>query len=63
MEEEEDYIPELRLREKDDPAATNFSSSQYAAHKLPRDVVDASLAGEGGMREFAERWREFMQHR
>lgn len=49
--------PELRLIEHDDPAAYNFSSPQYSAHKLPKDVVDASLAGEGGMREFAQRWQ------
>ncbi|KAL2255204.1 hypothetical protein VTK26DRAFT_3869 [Humicola hyalothermophila] len=48
---------ELRLVEHDDPAAYNFSSPQYSAHKLPKDVVDASLAGEGGMREFARRWQ------
>ncbi|KAI1173920.1 D123-domain-containing protein [Nemania sp. FL0916] len=57
-EEDEDYVPELRLIEKEDPAAFNFSSPQYSAHKLPKDVVDASLSGEGGMREFARKWRE-----
>ncbi|KAK3944596.1 D123-domain-containing protein [Diplogelasinospora grovesii] len=54
--EEEKYTPELRLIEQDDPAAYNFSSPQYSAHKLPKDVVDASNAGEGGMREFIQRW-------
>ncbi|CAI4219142.1 unnamed protein product [Parascedosporium putredinis] len=39
--------PEMRLIEKDDPAAFNFSSTQYSAHKLPKEVVDASMAGEG----------------
>ena len=59
--DEEDYVPELRLVEKDDQAAFNFSSPQYSAHKLPKDVVDASLAGEGGMRDFARKWREMVQ--
>ena len=58
--DEEDYVPELRLVEKDDQAAFNFSSPQYSAHKLPKDVVDASLAGEGGMRDFARKWREMV---
>ncbi|KAI0875080.1 D123-domain-containing protein [Hypoxylon argillaceum] len=57
-EEDEDFTPELRLIEKEDPAAFNFSSPQYSAHKLPKDVVDASMSGEGGMREFARKWRE-----
>ncbi|KAK4173487.1 putative cell division cycle protein [Triangularia setosa] len=60
--EEEDQ-PELRLVEKDDPAAYNFSSPAFSAHKLPKDVVDASQAGEGGMREFAESWRDFTRER
>ncbi|RWA12927.1 hypothetical protein EKO27_g2151 [Xylaria grammica] len=56
--DDEDFTPELRLIEKGDPAAFNFSSPQYSAHKLPKDVVDASMSGEGGMREFARKWRE-----
>ncbi|KAL1881413.1 hypothetical protein VTK73DRAFT_4173 [Phialemonium thermophilum] len=63
-EEEDDdevqYEPELRLIEKDDPAAHNFSTPQYSAHKLPKEVVDASMAGEGGMREFAQQWRDLV---
>jgi hypothetical protein len=59
-EEENDYEPELRIVEEDDPAAYNFSSPQYSAHKLPRDVVDASLAGQTGMRDFAQRWQRVM---
>ncbi|KAK4135436.1 D123-domain-containing protein [Trichocladium antarcticum] len=54
---------EVRLVEHDDPAAYNFSSPQYSAHKLPRDVVDASMAGEGGIREFARRWRRITEGR
>ncbi|TRX89575.1 hypothetical protein FHL15_009484 [Xylaria flabelliformis] len=57
-EEDNDFTPELRLIDKEDQAAYNFNSPQYSAHKLPKDVVDASLSGEGGMREFARKWRE-----
>ena len=59
--EEDDHEPELRLVEHDDPATYNFSSPQYSAHKLPKDVVDASMAGEGGMREFARRWQRMTE--
>lgn len=62
-EEEEDYEPELRIVEKDDPAAYNFSSPQYSAHKLPKEVVDASTAGGGGLREFAQQWNEMLNRR
>jgi hypothetical protein len=58
--EEDDYVPEVRLVEKDDPAAYNFSAATYSAHKLPKEVVDASMAGEGGIREFARRWQRFV---
>ncbi|KAK6952999.1 hypothetical protein Daesc_005296 [Daldinia eschscholtzii] len=60
---DDDFVPELRLVEKEDSAAFNFSSPQYSAHKLPKDVVDASLAGEGGMRDFARKWREMTEYR
>ncbi|KAL2181272.1 D123-domain-containing protein [Thermothelomyces heterothallicus CBS 202.75] len=62
-EDDDDDEPEVRLVEHDDPAAYNFSSSQYSAHKLPKDVVDASLAGEGGIREFAQRWQRITERR
>ncbi|KAF3770436.1 D123-domain-containing protein [Cryphonectria parasitica EP155] len=62
-EEDEDYEPELRLVEKDDPAAYNFSSPQYSAHKLPKEVVDASASGSGGLREFAQQWNEMVNRR
>lgn len=55
--------PELRIVMKDDPAAFNFSSSEFSAHKLPKEVVDASLAGEGGLREFAAQWKEITEGR
>ncbi|CAK7231448.1 hypothetical protein SBRCBS47491_007933 [Sporothrix bragantina] len=61
--DEEDYATELRLVDKDDPAAMNFSSAPYSAHKLPKEVVDASMAGEGGLREFAQQWQEIVQSR
>lgn len=61
--DEDDYEPEVRLIEHDDPAAHNFSSPAYSAHKLPKEVVDASQAGEGGMREFAQRWQRFVDGR
>ncbi|SPO02980.1 related to cell cycle progression protein [Cephalotrichum gorgonifer] len=54
--DEDIFVPELRLIEKDDPAAFNFSSSLYSAHKLPKEVVDASMAGTGGLAEFAKMW-------
>ncbi|KAL5612847.1 hypothetical protein BROUX41_004071 [Berkeleyomyces rouxiae] len=57
--EDDGYIePELRLVAKDDPSAYNFSSTQYSAHKLPKEVVDAGLGGQGGLREFARQWKE-----
>ncbi|KAF1967403.1 D123-domain-containing protein [Bimuria novae-zelandiae CBS 107.79] len=61
-ESEDDVIdlwqPEFRLIRRDDPEAYGFATPQYSAHKLPRDVVDASRGGEGMMREFAEQWKE-----
>ncbi|PSR77976.1 D123-domain-containing protein [Coniella lustricola] len=62
-EDEEDDEPELRLVEKDDPAAYNFSSPQYSAHKLPKEVVDASASGSGGLREFAQQWNDMVSRR
>lgn len=55
--------PEFRIIEKDDPAAYNFSSPQYSAHKLPKEVVDASAAGGSGLREFAQQWKEMTEGR
>lgn len=51
---------ELRLIKRDDPEAYSFNTPQYSAHKLPRDVVDASSAGPGPMRDFADQWREVL---
>lgn len=58
--DEDDYEPEVRLVGKDDPAAHNFSTPQYSAHKLPKEVVDAGVSGEGGMREFAQLWQRMV---
>lgn len=58
--EEVRWKPELRLVRKDDPEAYSFASPQYSAHKLPKDVVDASLEGQSGMREFANQWKDMM---
>lgn len=60
-EEEEDiFTPEFRLVNTDDPEAYNFNTPQYSAHKLPKDVVDASADGEAGLREFMGTWREIV---
>ncbi|CRK48452.1 hypothetical protein BN1723_016880 [Verticillium longisporum] len=56
--EADELVPELRLMERDNPSSASFSSAQYSAHKLPKEVVDASTAGEGGLREFMQRWRD-----
>ncbi|KAJ5612693.1 hypothetical protein N7510_005887 [Penicillium lagena] len=55
------FLPELRLVKKDDPEAYAFNSAQYSAHKVPKDVVDASLAGPGGMSEFMGQWHQILQ--
>ena len=52
--------PEFRLVNRDDPEAYSFNTPQYSAHKLPRDVVDASAEGEAGLREFMGTWREIV---
>ncbi|KAK1637210.1 D123-domain-containing protein [Colletotrichum phormii] len=60
-EDVDELVPELRLVEKDNPAAFNFSTPQYSAHKLPKEVVEASMSGDGGLREFAQRWKEMTE--
>jgi hypothetical protein len=61
-EEEEDiWIPEFRLVRSDDPEAYGFTAQKYSAHKLPKDVVDASTGGEGQLREFAQQWKELLE--
>lgn len=61
--DEEIWQPEFRLVRKDDPEAYSFNTPQYSAHKLPKDVVDASVDGAGGLREFAENWKEMLAKR
>ena len=60
--DEEIFRPEFRLVQHSDPEALNFNSPQYSAHKLPRDIVDASQSGEG-LREFARDWQEILAKR
>ena len=60
--DEELWLPELRLVRKTDPEAFSFNSPQYSAHKLPKDVVDASQSGEG-LRDFARDWQEILAKR
>ncbi|KAF2016368.1 D123-domain-containing protein [Aaosphaeria arxii CBS 175.79] len=52
------FVPEFRLVRKDDPEAYGFVTPQFSAHKMPKDVVDASQGGEGVLREFANNWKE-----
>nr|POF11549.1 cell division cycle protein 123 [Quercus suber] len=47
--DEELWLPEFRLVGLDDPVH-RMNAQAYSAHKLPKDVVDASQ-GVGGMRE------------
>ena len=54
---------EFRLVGRDDPEAYSFNAPQYSAHKLPKDVVDASKEGHGGLREFAEQWKDILARR
>lgn len=56
---EDDYVyePEFRLVERDDPEAYQFTATKYSAHKLPKEVVDASITPEGGISELMEGWK------
>lgn len=56
---EEMFSPEFRLVARDDPEAYQFSTTKYSAHKLPKDVVDASMTPEG-MKSMMEEWRKVM---
>lgn len=55
------FTPEFRLVNRDDPEAYSFNTPKYSAHKLPKDVVDASAEGEAGLREFMGTWREVLR--
>lgn len=59
--EDIDDLPELRLVNRDDPEAYSFNTPQYSAHKLPKDVVDASIDGEAGLRDFMGQWRDILK--
>lgn len=59
-EEEVDHVPEFRLVGRDDPEAYSFNTPQYSAHKLPKDVVDASGDGQAGLRDFMGQWRDIL---
>ncbi|KAF2734857.1 D123-domain-containing protein [Polyplosphaeria fusca] len=61
-EAEEVFRPEFRLVRRSDPEAYSFTTAQYSAHKLPKDVVDASRGGEGSLREFLQSLAEQQQH-
>jgi len=57
---EEIFIPEIRLVQRDDPEAYNFNTQQYSAHKLPKEVVDATAGGPGAIKDIAEQWKELL---
>ena len=59
--EEVGFTPEFRLVNRDDPEAYSFNTPQYSAHKLPKDVVDASGDGEAGLRDFMGQWRDILK--
>lgn len=59
--EEDIFTPEFRLVGRNDPEAYSFNTPLYSAHKMPKDVVDASGDGEAGLREFMGRWREIVR--
>lgn len=54
-------VTEFRLVNSDDPEAYSFNTPQYSAHKLPKDVVDASGGGEAGLKEFIGQWRDVLK--
>ena len=60
-EEEVMYLPEFRLVNRDDPEAYSFNTPQYSAHKLPKDVVDASSDGQAGLRDFLGQWNDILK--
>ena len=55
------YLTEFRLVNRDDPEAYSFTTPQYSAYKLPKDVVDASGDGEAGLRDFMGQWRDILK--
>ena len=59
-EEELPFDPEFRLVQRDDPEAYQFTSTKYSAHKMPRDVVDASMT-PSGMKDMMDEWKRVME--
>ncbi|PYI10771.1 cell division cycle protein [Aspergillus sclerotiicarbonarius CBS 121057] len=59
-EDDAPLFPEFRLIKRDDPEAYAFTTPQYSAHKLPKEVVDASITGPGGMSEFLGQWQDIL---
>ena len=60
-EEKVPFMAEFRLVNRDDPEAYCFNTPQYSAHKLPKDVVDASGDAQAGLREFMGQWRDILK--
>ncbi|KAK1149851.1 hypothetical protein N8T08_003407 [Aspergillus melleus] len=54
------FLPEFRLVKRDDPEAYAFTTPQYSASKLPKEVVEASMTGPGGMGEFLGKWQDIL---
>lgn len=54
-------IPVFRLMPQCNPSGTNINAAPYSAHKLPKDVVDASKDGPAGMGEFLGQWRDILE--
>ncbi|KAM5506605.1 hypothetical protein McanMca71_002198 [Microsporum canis] len=61
--EEVSELPLFLLLSGGNPAGTNMNAAPFSAHKLPKDVVDASKSGPGGMSEFLTQWRDIMEGR
>ncbi len=57
--EEVSSDPEFRLVQRDDPEAYQFAATKYSAHKLPREVVDASMT-PSWMKDMMEEWKRVM---
>jgi hypothetical protein len=53
------FDPEFRLVQRDDPEAYQFAATKYSAHKLPKEVVDASMA-PGEMKNMMEEWKKVL---
>ncbi|KAF3490648.1 cell division cycle protein 123 [Arthroderma uncinatum] len=61
--EEVSELPLFLLLSGGNPAGTNMNAAQYSAHKLPKDVVDASKGGPAGMSEFLGQWKDILEGR